>query len=181
LGLILGVRIDLIREPPRNNNVTFRKIGFVLLGVALLVGATLVIYAYTTGTVGCLGPCGNNGGAPLITGNITITSGSQGLITLEFRTVGTLGTSSPSITNITLVNADQANGTGLSNIIGFQFKYNGSPVSATNPLPWDKTATGSIVVANISAGSTYQFVCYYTLSNRGPNQGSEEFSINVVD
>ncbi len=159
----------------------FRVIGFLLLGIALLLGVTLVIYAFTTGTVGCLGPCGNNGGAPFISGNITITSGSQGLITLEFRTVGTLGTSSPSITNITLVNADQANGTGLSNITGFQFRYGGSPVSAANPLPWDQSATGSMVVPNISAGSTYQLDCYYTLSNRGPNQNLEEFSISVQD
>jgi hypothetical protein len=161
--------------------VKIRIIGFVLLGIALLMGATLVVYAFTTGTVGCLGPCGNNGGAPFITGNITITSGSQGLITLEFRTVGTLGTSSPSITNITLVNGDQANGTGLSNITGFQFKYNGSPVSAANPLPWDQTASESMVVAKISAGSTYQLDCYYTLSNGGPRQSFEEFSISVVD
>ncbi len=158
-----------------------RKIGFVLLGIALLMGATLVFYAFTTGTVGCLGPCGNNGGAPSIAGNITITSGSQGLIKLEFRTVGTLGTSSPSITNITLVNAGKANGTGLSNIAGLQFKYIGSPVSAANPLPWDQTATGSMVVANVSAGSTYQLDCYYTLSNSGPRPNSEEFSISVLD
>jgi len=161
--------------------VKFRKIGFVLLGIAILVGATLVIYAFTTGTVGCLGPCGNNGGAPFITGNITLTSGSQGLITLEFRTVGTLGTSSPSITNITLANVEQANGTGLSNINGFEFKYDGSPVSAANPLPWDQTATGSMLVANISAGSNYQLGCYYTLSNGGPHQSFEDFSISVVD
>jgi hypothetical protein len=175
-------RIGLIRECIHKHSMKrpFKVLGLVLLGIPLLVGAALVIYAFNTGTVGCLGPCGNNGDAPFITGNITTTSESHGVLTLEFRTVGSVGTSSPSITNITIMNVDSTIGTGISNITTFQFMYNGSPVSAANPLPWDQTATGSIGVANVAAGTTYQLVSYYTLSNDGSHANFEEFSISAL-
>jgi len=159
------------------------KQDYVIAIILLLVGAVVIIgpvaYAETRSTIGCLGPCGNNGGSPFINGTLTIGSGSDGVLTLEFRTVGSVGTVSPSITNITVRSSSSVYGTAFSNLSYFEFIYQGNQVSAANPLPWDQTAMGSIAVTNVTAGTIYDIICYWHLSNDPSHADSGQFSLSV--
>ena len=146
----------------------------MLVLVGSLAITVPVAYGAIHSQVGCLGPCGNNGGAPLINGSVMVTSGSQGVLTVEFRTVGSVGNVSPSITNITLVS------TVLPDLSSFEFIYHGSPVSTTNPLPWDQTATGSITLTNVTVGTIYDITCYWHLSNDPSHADSGEFSFSAT-
>lgn len=46
--------------------------------------------------------------------------------------------------------------------------YNGNVVSDSNMLPVGKTASGSVLVGNVTASSDYKMTISITLQNRGP-------------
>jgi hypothetical protein len=157
------------------------KHGYAIAAILVLIGAVVVtgpvLYAETHSVVGCLGPCGDNGGTPIISGTIIVTPGSHnGTLTLE---LGTIGTNSPFITNITIGSTLSDYGRMLSNVSGFEFMYQGQPVSATNRLPWNQTASGSIEVTNVIVGAAYDIACYWHLSNDESHFDVAEFGVTA--
>jgi len=155
------------------------KHGYAIAVVLVLIGggiiaSTVVLYEVPS-QIGCLGGCGDNGGSPFITGSIIVNPGSHnGTLTLEFRT---FGTNPPSITSITVANANSANYTALSNITSFQFMNQGNPVSTANPLPWGQTATDSMGIANVTVGTIYELSYLYTLSNGSHGGATQLYTV----
>jgi hypothetical protein len=147
-------RSSLSRVHGRSIAVTFLAIGVLFA----FVGA-----ASTTDAVGCLGPCGDNGGLPLIEASITVNPGTHnGTLTVQFQAISN---DNRSFTTIALTNESEDNITTLSNAAGLKFIYSGSPVSAANPLTSDQTATGSIEVTGVTVGTDY------TIEVTGISQG----------
>ncbi|MGA2199885.1 MAG: hypothetical protein ABSG45_08105, partial [Nitrososphaerales archaeon] len=167
LGLfaLAGLALGSSRLNPRHSYAI--AIALVVVGVGIITSS--VVLAETTGQVGCLGPCGNGGGATYISGSITVPAGSNnGTLALEVRTYGT---DPLSITSITLTNT-----TIPSNVSGFEFIYLGKAVSVSNPLPWNYTASGSMTVANVAAGKSYDISYVVTLSNSSHEGGGIELT-----
>ena len=134
-------RSSLSRAHGRSIAVTFLVIGVLFA----FTGA-----AYTTSAIGCAGPCGD---LPLVDASIIVNPETHnGTLTVQFRA---LSNDNRSFTTIALTNESEGNVTTLSNIGRLEFIYQGSPVSATNPLPSGQTATGSVEVANVTMGTGY--------------------------
>jgi hypothetical protein len=159
LFVLAGLAFGLSRLNSRHSYAI--AVALVIVGVGIITSS--VVLAETTGQVGCLGPCGNGGGVTYISGSITVSAGSNnGTLALEVRTYGT---DSLSITSIALTNT-----TIPSNVSGFEFIYLGKTVSVSNPLPWNYTASGSMAVANVAAGKSYD-VSYVVVFNNGSREG----------
>jgi hypothetical protein len=138
--------------------VNFRKIGFVLLGIALLVGATLVILAATTGKVGCLGPC--QAGDPylvIISGTLSPTSSDNWNLTVWAK-----DTALNPVTAISVVSSPN-----LPQATSLTFDYKGAIVSTSNPIPVGQVAYGSLSVDNLTAGASYEMTISIVVQNGG--------------
>jgi len=173
--VILGlVSLTLVRlQIPR---VRVRVIAVVFLIVALSVPATF-FYAQQTSLVGCL--CTGTSLPIVVTGSITVPSSyGNGTLTLQIRN----NQNSP-ITSVNLTNVGQSPSNSsipsISNLSAFEAMYLGELISATNPLPVNQTATGSLTVSNVQAGTTYEMVVAATFQ---PNGSSfETLSITAQD
>ncbi len=173
--VILGlVSLSLARlQIPR---VRVKVIAVVFLIVALSVPATF-FYAQQTSLVGCL--CTGTGVPIVITGSITVPSSyGNGTLTLQIRN----NQNSP-ITSVSLTSVGQspANSSipSISNLSAFEAMYLGEVISATNPLPVNQTATGSLAVTNVQAGTTYEMVVVATFQPNGSSH--QTLSITAQD
>ncbi len=173
--VILGlVSLSLARlQIPR---VRVRVIAVVFLTVALSVPATF-FYAQQTSLVGCL--CTGTGVPIVIIGSITVPSSyGNGTLTLQIR-----NDQNNPITSVSLTNVGQspANSSipSISNLSAFEAMYLGQVIRATNPLPVNQTATGSLAVTNVRAGTTYEMVVVATFQPNGSSH--QTLSITAQD
>ena len=156
--------------------VRVKVIAVVFLIIALSVPATF-FYAEQTSLVGCL--CTGTGVPIVITGSITVPSSyGNGTLTLQIRN----NQNSP-ITSVSLTSVGQspANSSipSISNLSAFEAMYLGEVISATNPLPVNQTATGSLAVTNVQAGTTYEMVVVATFQPNGSSH--QTLSITAQD
>jgi hypothetical protein len=158
--------------------VRVRVIAVVFLIIALSVPATF-FYAQQTSLIGCL--CTGTGTrVPIIvTGSITVPSSyGNGTLTLQIRNDQNSPITSVNLTN---VGPSPANSSipSISNLSAFEAMYLGEVISATNPLPVNQTATGSLAVTNVQAGTTYEMVVAATFQPNGSSY--QTLSITAQD
>jgi hypothetical protein len=155
------------QQKPPSDSAKIIIIVCVVLFVVLLLAVPFI-----TGLIGGLmSGVGPGGGSTLVpvTGQLTIPSGSgRGTLSIEM-----MNTANSPITSVSVV-VPSSLCTGCS----LTMKYNGLPISSSNPLPIGSTASGIVSTTSGSTGTTYSITA--TILFQGGGQQVQTVDITAL-
>lgn len=158
LGLVSMGVVSFGLARVRLSHARVRVIFVAFLVVGIVAPTAFAIVYLLPGQVS-----GTSVSRPIVVGNIVVPLGAgNGTLTLEVTNVSA---NTNSITAMTFSNQGLENVTTISTVGNLVLKYQGIPVSTSNPLPPGENASGSLNVSNLAAGVAYEMQIVASFGN----------------